>query len=125
VGSVSSDVPVPYETDVTVKVAQTLKGPSTASVVVAQGDALVPGFGTAGAVIQEIPGEPLLLPGDQVVLLLQSASDGTYLIQNISGLYQVVGGKVQPDSLNPWASTSISGETESQFVSQLRAAIGG
>ena len=89
------------------------------TLVVNQSGGLRPTPDWSGATIADDPGSALLLPGDQVVLLLQAGIGGANpSIQSISGWYEVVNGVVQANALNPWGS-QVNGMTEPAFLQLL------
>jgi hypothetical protein len=122
-GQVSTIQPTPDGlTTVTLNVSQTVKGVPSPEILLHQNGGLQPTQDWTGVYcILQNPGEQLLLPGDNVVLLLQFSTKFGYSIQGVSGFYMVQGGVIAADSLNTWG-TSVNGLTENAFVAELRAA---
>lgn len=109
-------------TETTFTVDQTLKGTSVPTVTFNQSGTLVPTPDWNGTTILDGPDGSLLLPGDSAVLLLRSDGAGGYLIQSISGWYQVVDGLIQANGLSPWGK-ALDGQTESAFIQLIQAAL--
>lgn len=122
IGTVSGFHPRPFSgIETTLSVDRVLKGPPTPTITVIQSGALQPTPDWSGVFIVQPVEEPLLLPGDRAVLLIQTAPDGTFYIQSGTGFYQVVNGAVQPGPVNTWG-LSVRCMTEPAFLRQLTAA---
>jgi hypothetical protein len=109
-------------TNTTFSVEQTVKGSSISNVTFTQSGFLFPTADYSGAVILQSADGALLLPGERAVLLLQKSSSDGYVIQSVSGWYQVVNGVVRSNGFNRWGE-SVDGRTEGDFVQMLKAGI--
>ena len=115
VGKVGALKPTLNGTLVTLTVERTLKGPASASITIRQTSGLRPSPDWASILIADSPGEPLLLPGNRVELLLQNTSDGVPVIQSVSGTYFLTSTGVRALQLNPFAS-AVNGLSEDALV---------
>lgn len=79
--------------------------------------------------LAQVEGDPVLLPGDQVLLFLQSNGDsvpGTYSVIVHSGSYHIVNGSVVPLETNRFPK-EFGGKSLAQaveLVSEARARVG-
>jgi hypothetical protein len=122
VADVSSITATPFAgTDTTFSVERTLKGAPMTTVVVNQAGGPRPTLDWTGMTIADGVGEPLLLPGDRAVLMLQKLDATRYEIQNITGWNAVVSGLVHASNLSPFANT-INGQTLATFIAEIQAA---
>lgn len=71
-----------------------------------------------GPVLAQLKVDELLLPGDDVVLLLVAGPDGTNRIIPSAGSYAVAAGRVTAIQANPF-STSVNGLALDQFLNLL------
>lgn len=65
-----------------------------------QSGGLYPDRDFVGAHLVELTGNPILLEGDRMVLLLDRATDGALYIQSVSGQYLIRNGKTTSVALN-------------------------
>ena len=109
-----------YGTDVTITVAQVLKGQAGKTLKVLQASYLAPEDNYHGVVIVDTYSAPLLLPGETAFLFLKSFPQGL-IQQTVTGTYYVRDGKIQTLELNPFKST-VNGKLPADFIAALAAA---
>lgn len=84
-----------------------------------QGGGLWPEPGFIGATLVERAGNPILLDGDQAVLLLDRDKDGALSIQPFSGQYRIADGKTKSVKLNRFREAD--GLTADQLMDRIEA----
>jgi hypothetical protein len=104
------------------QVTMIVKGSPTPTILIQQQGGLRPTPDWQGITIADAENEPLVLPGDQVILFLSSGSDGKYEIQSFSGMYRVVNGLVQPLPGNAFGD-GVAGLTVPQFVALITTSL--
>jgi len=122
-GRVSKLVPGLSGTQTDFSVSDSIKGGSRSSISVVQSALIVPGPDWSSPRIAESDAGPMLLPGDEAVLMLQATPQGTFIIQSYTGWYRVSGGRVAPSSKSPFGGTLMDTSPDS-FVSLIRASAG-
>lgn len=107
---------------VTAKVLETLKGSTGDEVRIQQmGGPMLVG---ADEILAEAEMDPIMLPGDEVLLFLVAddalKSTGELRVLSGPGQYRLVGGLVQATGVNPFAS-EVVGLTASAFAERIRS----
>ncbi|MFY9531908.1 MAG: hypothetical protein WAR24_23640, partial [Candidatus Acidiferrales bacterium] len=119
-GDVVSIMPTAFDgTYVSVRIARSLKGSASGTVVIHQGGAIEPTPDWAGMFIADSEAGPLMIPGDNVVLFLHK-SGSAYEPQAFTGLYwsTLHGLKAVPG--NPFGR-SVEAQTVSTFQTLISA----
>jgi hypothetical protein len=111
----------PIGTKVTIRVSEVIKGSAASTVDIIQGSGLEADPSWGEPHLGEDEGDPLLMPGQSVILLLQNSGrpDGLLVAEYATGIYYLTSDGMQPLDANPFAST-VSGVTEAVFVGWLR-----
>jgi hypothetical protein len=126
---VGSVVEVRFDRDgavVTLDVDQALKGgPVMGTAVIRQASGVWPTPDWKGVFIVDAPNDPLLLPGERVVLLLNriSSPGADFEVQSVTGHYRIASQAIIALEANPFRSL-VHGESESAFARELAQAIG-
>jgi len=122
VGKVAAVTPRTSGALVELDVVQSLKGDSPTRLYVLQASALRPTADWKGFVIADAASDPLLLPGQDVVLLLSrsGAEPNAFEIQSGSGLYYLRDGAVFSLPVNPFRA-AVDGQPASAFVASVLA----
>lgn len=123
VGTVTSLRAATQGTLVTLDISRTLKGAEEPSLTLRQGSGVQPGPGWKEMVIVDAPGDPLLLPGTHVMLLLEDAPDGVPYVRPFSGTYYLDTRGVRALPLNPFGET-VNGLSEADLVSRALSLAG-
>lgn len=119
-GEVTAIRPTAFDgTYVTLRLGTTYKGTAPAALVVHQGGGLRPTSDWKGMYIADSPDAPLMLPGDQVVLLLRTAPTG-YEPEPFTGLYWVEPSGMRSVPGNPFAA-AVNGRSRRDFEAALRS----
>lgn len=77
-----------------------------------------------GGAFAHLTGAEPILPGDDVLLLLQRDPDGRYAAQSGTGVYYIRDGKTQPQKSNPFGA-QMSGLNVAEATTLIRSAIAG
>jgi hypothetical protein len=130
--STDPSVPPLTVTYVTARVESHDKGSLPNTVMFRQNGGLVPTPDWSGVEISDAATEPILLPGDRVILLLNSDSvtasskayiAGQYLIEPWTGEYKLdANDKVVPLDQNPF-KVQVAGESETTLRAAIQAAV--
>ena len=128
----------PFNAVISVNVVDYLKGSGSEGLLVVQAAAHLPGEGWSrrGAHIGQTSADPVLLPGDEAVLLLQkvgvvgagslqgdgrfSAGQTVYRVQSVTGSYRIHAGRAEPAEGNELISIEELSSIDS-LVGVLRA----
>lgn len=118
-------------TYVTAHVEDKLKGSVPSTIIFRQNGGLVPSPDWSAVEIEDVDTEPILLPGDRAILLLNNDSvaassttyhAGQYLIEPWTGEYRLdASDSVVPVPLNPFKAT-VAGEPEAALRTAIKAA---
>lgn len=125
VGSVKTVTPDREGAVVLLDVQQVLKGQlSTGVVRIRQGSGVWPGPAWKGVYIKDAADDPLLLPGQRVVLLLMTTTHpgADFEVQSATGHYNIEAGGVRATELNPFRSL-VNGQPEAALLGQLQSAV--
>lgn len=122
IGTVHGIVPESQGTNVTITTSQWLKGQAAATLVVRQGSFLQPSTDGQGIIIVDDPAEPLLLPGQSVVLLLQRQSDGSLTPEIYTGIFIVENGRLRFPGTGNVFGIQVNGLAQSDFLAMIAAA---
>ena len=125
IGSVSSIAPDEDGAVLTFNVEQSLKGglnPGPIRIGTGSGVWPLPGWKTA-AIGDEI-GDPLLLPGQRVLLFLTGPirPGAEYGVESVTGHYDITQAGIQPLELNAFAS-EVRGQSEPAFLARIASAV--
>jgi hypothetical protein len=102
-----------------VRVTDVIKDGSVGQVVVRQLGG--PELGPTGGILSQTDTDELLLPGDEVVLLLREFAGAHHTIP-ASGTYFIQGGRVVPEQANPFGA-SLGDKSKDELIAALRAAV--
>lgn len=113
-------------TDVMVRVDRAHKGDAGSTLVIREAGGLMPSQDWNSVYIAEAASEPLLLPGDRAVLLLNrsTVAPGEYEVEGFTGIYKLNSGKITSVPGNPFGA-DFDGQTELRFNNEVAAAIKG
>ena len=115
--------PQPFGTSVLLGVERAVRGEVGSAVVVRQGSHLEPTPDWSRTVIVDAEWEPLLLPGQRVILFLNAGRQvGQYVVQAFTGMYHVDNGQVTSLKDNPFAH-SVNGTNEAQWISSIQSGL--
>jgi len=112
----------PPRSTATVQIIATLKGDDVSSINVSQTGGPLPGGQGDNGTLVYLDADELLLPGDEVVLILSEAGDGTSQPLAATGIYFVRGGLIEVEALNPFGS-EVAGSSRASFGQLLRKAV--
>lgn len=102
-----------------VRVTDVIKGGSVGQVVVRQLGG--PELGPTGGILSQTDTDELLLPGDEVVLLLKDFTGAHHTVA-ASGIYFIQGGRVVPEHVNPFGD-SLAGKSKDELIAALKGAV--
>ena len=127
IGSVKSIAPDEQGAVLTFDVEQSLKGglnPGPIRIGTGSGVGPLPDWKTVA--IGDMPGDPLLLPGQQVILFLTGPvrPGAEYGVESVTGHYDITPAGIQPLELNAFAS-EVSGQSEPAFLARIASAVSG
>ena len=104
-----------------VQTIATIKGRHVSSITVMQLGGPVPGGADGKGVLMYLDADELLLPGDEVILLLNEGGDGTWSPQAATGIYSVRDGRIATQALNPFGADVVGSATD-RLMGRLVAA---
>ncbi|MGH2633943.1 MAG: hypothetical protein ACRDG3_11080 [Tepidiformaceae bacterium] len=125
IGSVKSIAPDESGAVLTFDVEQSLKGglhPGPIRIGTASGVWPLPGWKTIA--IGDEQGDPLLLPGQKVILFLTGPvrPGAEYGVESVTGHYDITPAGIRPLELNAFAS-QVSGQSEAAFLARVESAV--
>ena len=119
-GTVVSIMPTPFDgTYVSVEISKTLKGDARGVIVIHQAGGIRPTTDWSGMFIADSEAAPLILPGDDIVALLQRHVEG-YEAQPFTGLYLNTTRGLRAVPGNPFGS-SVDGQAALAFQTLMSA----
>lgn len=125
IGSVKSIAPDVQGAVLTFDVEQSLKGGLTPGPIrIGTGSGVQPGRDWKTVSIADMPGDPLLLPGQRVILFLTGPvrPGAEYGVESVTGHYDITPAGIQALSLNPFGA-AVSGQPEAVFVARIASSI--
>jgi hypothetical protein len=105
-GTVVGAQPTPsFDTLVTFQVTRWYKGGGSPTLMIRQTGGLRPTLDWSGAFLVDSLDQPLMLPGEQYLLLLQHGqTSAEFNVESFTGMYKIQSGKLGALATNPFAS---------------------